>query len=65
MIAVLVAPEFKHGDKYKKGITVMAGDTIKLEIPYRAIPAPDVSWTASGKPLKEEKRTKVINMSQK
>ncbi|XP_014667689.1 PREDICTED: twitchin-like isoform X2 [Priapulus caudatus] len=54
-----IPPEFKNIDEVKKGITVKAGETIKLEIPYRAIPAPEVTWTARGKPLVEDKRTKV------
>lgn len=57
-------PSFHVGNKYADVLTVKAGQTLRLEIPYRAVPPPEVSWTFNENPLEGDKRTKVCDLKQ-
>uniref|UniRef100_A0A3Q2HDI2 Immunoglobulin-like and fibronectin type III domain-containing protein 1 n=1 Tax=Equus caballus TaxID=9796 RepID=A0A3Q2HDI2_HORSE len=50
-VPVTVCPKFRLDSSMKDSLTVRAGDTIRVPVPFEAAPMPEVTWLKDGLPL--------------
>jgi len=55
-LEVEAKPEFHYDDKYRHPITLKAGSTLTIEVPFSASPQPKVTWRFNGEPVRESRK---------
>jgi hypothetical protein len=57
---ILGAPKTLGFYNGQKEITVRAGETLRITVPYQSSPKPTVNWSKVGEEIKENERTKYL-----
>ena len=62
---VISAPPKFESEKYDEVITLKAGTSKVIEVPFTGHPQPKVTWTCEGSPIKEKRieTETIVNMS--
>ena len=52
-------PKFNLDARFEKVMTIRAGHTFRIDIPYKATPTPTVSWTRNGDTVQKSHRVTI------